>query len=107
MEINVDEQDWRLFKKCLPFWQENYIKRLNQEYIQLLSGGGEASEKFWLLGRKIREDKKSVGVIAEVTRKKMETNMIALIRENVIGWDDLEGFSEKLIKRIEYLVKNF
>ena len=33
--------------------------------------------------------------------------MIALIRENVIGWDDLEGFSEKLIKRIEYFVKNF
>lgn len=107
MEINVDEQDWCLFKKCLPVWQEHYIKKLNQQYITLLSGEGEDSGKFWLLERKIREDKKSVGVIAEVTRNKMETNIIALIRENVIEWDDLEGFSEKLIKRIEYCVKNF
>ena len=106
MEMNVNEQDWRLFKKRLPYWQEHYMKKLNQEHIKLLSEEGESSEKFWRLERKIREDKKSVGVIAEVTRKKMETNMIALIRENVISWDDLEGFSEELIKKIEYYIKN-
>ena len=72
-----------------------------------MSEEGEPSEKFWRLERKIQEDKKSVGVIAEVTRKKMETTMIALIRENVIGWDDLESFSEELIKTIEYIIKNF
>ena len=107
MEMNVNEHDWHLFKKCLPLWQENYIKKLNREYIKLLSEEGEPSEKFWRLERKIQEDKKSVGVIAEVTRNKMEATMIALIRENIIGWDDLEDFSEELIKRIEYFIKNF
>ena len=54
----VKEADWRLFRSRLPIWQEAYMERLNCEYIALLSGTGPASEKFWELERRMREDKR-------------------------------------------------
>ena len=45
----VTESDWKLFRKKLPGWQEAYMDKLNQEYIQLLTGTGDASDKFWEL----------------------------------------------------------
>ena len=56
------EQDWKLFRSKLPGWQEAYMKKLNQEYIELLSGAGNASSKFWALEKRIREDQKDCGV---------------------------------------------
>ena len=53
----IKEADWRLFRSRLPIWQEAYMERLNREYIALLSGTGSASEKFWELERRMREDK--------------------------------------------------
>ena len=52
----VKEQDWKLFRKKLPLWQESYMDKLNQEYIRLLSGEGLASDKFWELEKRIKED---------------------------------------------------
>ena len=107
MEMKVNEQDWRLFKERLPLWQENYMKRLNQEYIKLLSSEGDESEKFWRLERRIREDKMSSGVVVELTRSKMQLNLIALLKDKIIGWEDLEGFSEEFIEIIESWIKKF
>lgn len=67
----VKEQDWKLFRQKLPLWQEAYMDKLNQEYIRLLSGEGPASEKFWGLEKRIRMDKKSVGVVADMRRSQM------------------------------------
>ena len=50
-----NESDWRLFRSRLPIWQEAYMERRNREYIALLSGGGSASEKFWVWGDRIFE----------------------------------------------------
>lgn len=41
------EKDWKLFRSKLPGWQEAYMEKLNQEYIELLSEEGNASDKFW------------------------------------------------------------
>lgn len=41
------EKDWKLFRSKLSDWQEAYMDRLNREYIKLLSGKGNASDKFW------------------------------------------------------------
>ena len=57
----IKEADWRLFRSRLPIWQEAYMERLNREYIALLSGTGSASEKFWELERRMREDKRRPG----------------------------------------------
>lgn len=42
----VKEQDWKLFRRKLPLWQEAHMDKLNQEYIRILSGEGDASDKF-------------------------------------------------------------
>ena len=71
----VKEQDWKLFRKKLPLWQEAYMDRLNQEYIQLLAGDGSASKKFWELENRIHMDQKSIGAVAEMRRSQMYSNM--------------------------------
>lgn len=34
------------------------MDKLNKEYIEILSGGGNPSEKFWALEKRIKKDKK-------------------------------------------------
>ena len=102
----VNEKDWKLFRQKLPGWQEAYMDKLNGEYVAMLSGLGSASEKFWALEKRIRNDKRSVGVVAEMRRSMMYRNILALIYDEVIGLDDLNGFSEELREKIEFVTRN-
>lgn len=99
----VKEQDWKLFRKKLPLWQESYMDKLNQEYIRLLSGEGLASDKFWELEKRIREDKRSVGVVADMRRSQMYSNLLSLLVNEIIREDDLDGFSEELSETVKYV----
>ncbi len=56
------EKDWKLFRNKISDWKEAYMEKLNKEYVALLSGKGNASDKFWKLEKRIREDKKDCGV---------------------------------------------
>ena len=101
----VKEQDWKLFRKKLPLWQESYMDKLNQEYIRLLSGEGLASDKFWELEKRIHTDKRSVGVVADMRRSQMYSNLLSLLVNEIIQEDDLNGFSEELSETIKYAVR--
>lgn len=101
----VKEQDWKLFRKKLPLWQEAYMDKLNQEYIRILSGESLASEKFWELEKRIRMDKKSVGVVADMRRSQMYSNLLSLLVNEIIGEDDLDGFSEELTETVKYAAR--
>ena len=101
----VNEQDWKLFRKKLPLWQEAYLDRLNQEYIQLLSGAGSASEKFWELEKRIRRDQKSVGVVADMRRSQMYSNLLSLLVNEIIREDNLDGFSEELSETLKDVLR--
>jgi hypothetical protein len=101
----VKEQDWKLFRKKLPLWQEVYLDRLNQEYIQLLSGAGSASEKFWELEKRIRRDQNSVGVVADMRRSQMYSNLLSLLFNEIIREDNLDGFSEELSETLKDVVR--
>lgn len=90
------ESDWKLFRKRLPGWQESYMEGLNREYMKILSGDAKASDKFWELEKRIREDQKKVGVQARMSRSKLLYNMVSLINEGAIDMNDLEGFSDNL-----------
>ena len=70
--------------------------RLCGEYIELLSGDGDPSEKFWQLEKRIRNDKRNPGVQLEMTRTNFIYNIIALINNDVISIEDLEDFSDEL-----------
>ena len=101
----VKEQDWKLFRKKLPLWQEAYMDKLNQEYIRILSGESLASEKFWELEKRIRMDKKSVGVVADMRRSQMYSILVSLLVNEIIREDDLDGFSEELVEIIKFVVE--
>lgn len=57
-EYGFTKRDWALFKEKIAGWQEAYMDKLTKEYIELLSGKGSLSEKFWALEERIRNDKK-------------------------------------------------
>lgn len=90
------ESDWKLFRKRIVEWQENYMDKLNKEYIALLCEDRNASDKFWELVDRIKKDQKNTGVVAEMSRSQMDTNIICLLHEGAICLKDLEGFSEGL-----------
>jgi hypothetical protein len=100
---NVIESDWKLFRKKLPKWQEAYMDKLNQEYIRILTGPGDASDKFWELEKRIKNDKHNVGVVAEMRRSVMFPNLINLLREGAITPGDLDDFSEELRESLAFV----
>ena len=85
-----------MFRERIIGWQEAYIGRLNREYIELLSRDGSEAEKFWELYRRIRRDKQNADVQAEMRNSEILANLCRLVNEGVIGYDDLDGFSEEL-----------
>lgn len=96
MMNRFSEKDWKIFRKKISGWQEIYMEKLNKEYIELLSGEGKASEKFWKLEKRIREDKKDCGVQCEMRRSNQFYIMLSLLNEGAITLDDLEDFSDDL-----------
>ena len=90
------EKDWKLFRNKISDWKEAYMEKLNKEYVALLSGKGTASDKFWTLEKRIREDKKDCGVQCEMSRSNQFYIMLSLLNEGAITFDDLEDFSDDL-----------
>lgn len=71
------------------------MNKLNNEYMELLSGEGNPSEKFWALDKRMKEDKRSPGVQLEMRKSDLLIDLIALLRHGVIGLDDLQEFSDE------------
>ena len=96
--------DWRLFREHLPGWQERYMVRLCDEYAAILTGEKRGSDAFWEIEKRIREDKKSLGVQVNLSGSDMGLIILTLLRDNVIWMEDLDGFSGDLMERIKFLV---
>lgn len=92
----LSERDWKLFRSKIANWQESYMDRLNKEYIELLSGEGNPSDKFWSLEKRIRQDKRDCGVQCEMSRSNQLHIMMSLLDEGAITLEDLDGFSDEL-----------
>lgn len=101
-EINngFHESDWKLFRKKIIVWQENYMKELNEQYIKLLSRDKNPAENFWALDKRIKKDRKRIGVIIDMRRSTLITNMLELLNDNVIEMNDLDEFSDTLKETI-------
>ena len=102
--MECSKSDWNLFRTSIVEWQENYMDKLNKEYIEILSGKENASEKFWKLEERIRQDRKHPGVILQMQKKEMMFDIVRLIRDGVIGVQDLEGFSEELKEHVQFIL---
>ena len=99
--MNISEKDWKLFRKKVPQWQEAYMDRLDREYIAILSGNENSSEKFWNLYDRINADVNCVGVQIRMSRSRMIQNIISLINEGAITLDDLSDFSDELRENVQ------
>ena len=100
-EQRFTKRDWILFRSKIGSWQEAYMDRLCDEYIELLSGDGDPSEKFWQLDKRIRSDQRNPGVQLEITRTNFIYNIISLISNDVISMKDLEDFSDELKETVK------
>ncbi|SHJ30375.1 multidrug transporter [Hespellia stercorisuis] len=99
------KKDWTLFRNKISGWQEAYMDGLNKEYIELLSEDGNPSDKFWRLEKRIKEDRKKTGVQIRMSRSNLIYNIISLVNEGAIRFDDLEEFSDELKETVSAFVK--
>ena len=104
--MDVNEKDWKLFRKYLPDWQENYMEKLIKDYIEFLKGDGLASDKFWELEKKIKADRKNPGVLLQdVRRSNFHVHLASLVGYEVISMKDLDGFSDETKEIVERMVR--
>lgn len=104
-EYGFTKKDWALFREKVADWQEAYMDKLNKEYIELLSGKGSPSEKFWALEERIRNDKKDTGVQLRMSRSNCISNIISLLNEGAITMADLDEFSDELKETIRFIIR--
>ena len=106
--MEISKSDWMLYRKKVAGWQENFMSRLNNEYIALLSADDKiASEKFWELEKRIKNDRRHPGVIIEVSKSNAIFDIVRLIRLDVITCDDLVGFSDDLQQAVKELLDRY
>lgn len=104
--MQISEKDWKIFRKNIPEWQENHMKILVEEYMELLQSEKMASEKFWELDKRIRKDKKSPGVLIEMRRSTAIDNIVYLVLSGVISLDSLEEFSNDLKETVKLMTES-
>ena len=94
--MDICKKDWKLFRERLSDCQENYMEGLVKEYVNFLNDDKKpASDKFWELKKRIKEDKRYPGVIMEVNKSEVIWDIVRLIRLKVITYDDLSDFSDE------------
>lgn len=102
--MEVSKSDWKLFRERVGDWQEAYMERLVKEYMDLLDGAENASDKFWKLEERIKKDKKHPGVMLELSKGNMIFDIVALVKSDVIITADLADFSDELKESVDFLL---
>lgn len=105
--MNISEHDWKIFRKMIADWQERYMESLSVEYINLLQSERKPSAKFWELEKRIKQDKKSPGVLIDMRRSTAIDNIVSLVSDGIISIDDLAPFSDELKESVEFMVKKW
>ena len=102
--MEISKADWKLYRERVPGWQEHYMEQLTKEYVELLTSPGNASDHFWTLEKRIRQDKKNPGVLIELRKSTAIWDIAQLVGDGVITMDELEGFSEDLIDAVKLIL---
>ena len=102
--VEISKRDWKLYRERLPEWQEHFMEQLTKEYIELLSGPGNASDHFWELEKRIKQDKKNPGVQIEVRKSEAIWDIAVFVGRGIITMEELDGFSEDLIEAVKLIL---
>ena len=76
--MDISKKDWKLYRE------------------KLSNDDKPASEKFWTLEKRIKNDRKHPGVLIEVRKSNALYDIIRFIALDVITYDDIADFSEEL-----------
>ena len=102
--LNCKESDWKLFRVKIVEWQRRYIERVNKKISKiLLDEKSSPEDRFWKAEKFINREKKSAGVIIEMSRSTCKINLLRLLKEKAITLDDLSDFSSELQEEIKDL----
>lgn len=82
-----------------------YRDKLNKEYIEILNQNEDASTIFWQLYNRIKKDRTNPGVILEIRRSLLTENIVSLINNNIITFDDLNEFSDEMKETIKIIIE--
>ena len=99
------KKDWKLFQAKVPEWQERYMEQLIKSYITLLNSPGYASDHFWELEKRIREDRKHPGVKMQLQKSDMAWDTVSLLQLGVITMDDLNEFSVDFVDTVKLILE--
>ena len=102
--VEISKQDWKLYRERLPLWQEHFMEALVKEYIELLSAPGNASDHFWELEARIKQDKKNPGVLIEVHKSDAYWDIAMFVQHKIITMDDLVDFSEDVRDAVKLIL---
>ena len=105
--MEVSKADWKLYRSRIGEWQEAYMENLIQEYVQLLSAEEKASDKFWMLEKRIKQDRKHPGVLIEMNKGNMIFDIVSLINLGVIKMENLDGFSDDLKEQVAFILQRW
>ncbi len=101
----ISKSDWKLFRSKIADWQECYLEKLNQEYVELLQADKPASARFWELDERIKQDKKSPGVLINLRKSSAYWDIAELVQDGAITMDDLDDFSEDLKDAVRLILR--
>ena len=102
--MEISKADWKLYRERVSDWQEHYMEQLTREYVELLTSSGNASDHFWELEKRIKQDKKHPGVLIELRKSTALWDIAYFVRDKVITMNELEGFSEDLINAVKLIL---
>ena len=92
--MEISKADWKLYCERVSDWQEHIWNNLTKSMSTYLHPRGNASDHFWELQKRIKQDKKHPGVLIELRKSTAIWDIAYFVRDQVITLDDLEGFSE-------------
>lgn len=105
--MEISKADWKLFRERVSGWQEHYMDQLEKEYVELLMSPKKASDRFWTLEKRIKQDKKHPGVLIELRKSTAIWDIAFFVKDKVITMEDLEGFSEDLIDAVKLILRRY
>ena len=107
VDYEVQERDWKTFRKHIGTWQENYMEALLDQYQEIANDHTIApSKRFWKLCDRIKKDAKLLGVIIEMSRSLMIHNLLNRYDSSAITLNDLKDFTPELQARIKEIVES-
>ena len=102
--MDISKSDLKKFRNNIGRWQELYMEKLCKEYVDLLQSDNLPSEKFWELEERIKADKKRPGVMVSIGRDELIYDIVGLIKDEAITFEDLDEFSDELRDRVQKIL---